>query len=108
MVGKLLSFGLTATLCVFWTVPVSGIKQLTNVEYLKENIGQLESWSQEAPFLDQFLATIAPILILILTMVILPKILERISKLEGPIAVSSLEISVFIKMSFFMVRVWIG
>ena len=103
MVGKLLSMGLTGTLCFFWTLPVTAINQLTNVESLRNEFPTLNEWFDAAPILEGSVAILAPILILLLTFVLLPKILERISRLEGPIAVSALEVSVFLKMALFMV-----
>jgi len=35
-IGELVSFILTAALCIFWTIPVSVVASLSNVEALTE------------------------------------------------------------------------
>jgi len=101
--GKLVSVGMTVGLCLFWTIPVSLIVSLTQVESLKDTITFLYKWVQRWPWIEELLALIAPLMLLILNSTILPLILRAICKLEYPVALSTLEASSFVKMTSFVV-----
>mmetsp|Transcript_20279 Transcript_20279/g.34620 ORF Transcript_20279/g.34620 Transcript_20279/m.34620 type:complete len:394 (+) Transcript_20279:1167-2348(+) len=101
-VGFMLSMGLSALLCVFWTVPVSFVSTLTEVDALKKSIPVLEQWIEDAPWLQPAIEQVAPLMLLFLNL-LLPYVLREISKLEGHIASSSLEASLFIKLAAFMI-----
>ena len=105
-IGKLISLGCTVALCLFWTLPVSFIASLTEVDTLKHNFSSIETLIGNAPWMEDLLALIAPILILTLTLVVLPEILQYISTFEGPISKSVLEATVFVKMAAFMVSIF--
>jgi hypothetical protein len=98
--GKLLSFTLTAVLCIFWTIPVAFIVTLTEVESLKKTLTFLEDWVEAWPALEGILAQLAP-LILIAIKELLPIILGIFSALEGPVSSSVLEASLFYKLAIF-------
>ena len=101
-VGTVISFSLTALLCLFWTIPVSFIASLTSVDSLSEQVPFLAKWIEKAPWLGDVLAVLAP-LILVVVNNILPTILEIFSGLEGPLGDGALSSSVFTKLSAFMV-----
>jgi hypothetical protein len=102
-IGRLASLGLTFLLCCFWTIPISFISSLTEVEGLKETWPGLESILAKNPWLQTLLEQIAPLLLLCLNG-ILPVILREISKFEGLIGSAQLEASLFVKMASFQVR----
>jgi len=92
-------FSLIYSLCV----TVSLIVSLTQVESLKDTITFLYKWVQRWPWIEELLALIAPLMLLILNSTILPLILRAICKLEYPVALSTLEASSFVKMTSFVV-----
>lgn len=100
--GKLLSVGLTALLCLVWTVPIAFIASLTEVQSLKGTVPFLAEWSEAWPPLDVVLAQLAP-LILILVKMLLPFLLGVFSKMEGPVSSSVLETSLFFKLAMFAI-----
>jgi hypothetical protein len=101
--GKLLSLTLTTTLCLLWTIPVSFVAALNDVDALQDLIPFLEDWIETAPWLSDVLAQLAPLLVVVL-IALLPTILLVITKLEGSISDSSEQASLFLKLSAFMVR----
>jgi hypothetical protein len=101
--GKLTSLGLSTLLCLFWTIPVSFIASLTEVNSLRASVAFINDMLNAAPWLEPVLAQLAPLLLMILN-AILPTILREFTKMEGHIASSAVEASLFIKMASFMVR----
>ena len=101
--GRLLSLAATVTLCLFWTVPVSFVSALTEVNSLKEKIPVLGQMVENNPSLEDFLALIAPLLLLILQDFLLPMFLQWFSGWEGHISISTLESAVFVKYAAFVV-----
>jgi hypothetical protein len=102
-VGNLTSLGLSTLLCFFWTIPVSFIASLTEVSSLRASVSFINDMLNAAPWLEPVLAQLAPLLLMTLN-AILPAILREFTKLEGHIASSAVEASLFIKMATFMVR----
>jgi len=100
--GKLLSLTLTTTLCLLWTIPVSFVAALNDVDALQDLIPFLEDWIETAPWLSDVLAQLAPLLVVVL-IALLPTILLVITKLEGSISDSSEQASLFLKLSAFMI-----
>jgi hypothetical protein len=100
--GSVLSFVASATLCFFWTIPVSFISSLTEVDSLKETLPFLEDLIEKNPWIEPALAQIAPLMLIILNL-LLPAFLGYFAKLEGHIASSSLEASLFVKLSVFQI-----
>jgi Calcium-dependent channel, 7TM region, putative phosphate/Late exocytosis, associated with Golgi transport/Cytosolic domain of 10TM putative phosphate transporter len=102
IMGKVISFALSATLCLFWTVPVSVISGFSEVDNLKSSIPFLAVMIEKQPWLEQALSQIAPLLLILLNLQ-LPLLLRKFATLEGYIASSSLEASLFLKLSVFMI-----
>ena len=101
--GRLLSLAATVVLCLFWTVPVSFISALTEVNSLKEKIPVVAEWVETYPRSEAILALIAPLLLLILQDVLLPEFLAWFAAWEGHISSSALEAAVFVKYAAFVV-----
>jgi hypothetical protein len=101
--GRLLSLAATTTLCFFWTIPIAFVSGLTEVSTLKEQFPFLGRWVEEYPRLENVLALVAPLLLLILQDVLLPEFLMKFAAWEGHIAASALEASVFVKYAAFVV-----
>lgn len=100
--GKLLSRVLTILICFFWTIPVAFISTLAEVESLTSLLPFLKSVMDTLPWIGAVLEQLAPLMI-ILVNELLPLILGECSKLEGPISSSVLEVSLFAKLTAFMV-----
>lgn len=101
-IGRLTSIGLTVLLCFFWTIPVSFIASLTEVDALRESVEFIDQMLTKAPWMQPILEQLAPLLLLCLN-AFLPVILREFSKLEGHIGSSLLEASLFTKIAGFMV-----
>lgn len=102
-VGKLASLGLSLALCLFWTIPVSFISSLTEVNSLRDSVAFIDNMLTKAPWLEPIFAQLAPLLLVTLN-AFLPVILREFTKLEGLIASSAVEASLFTKMAVFTVR----
>ena len=100
--GRLISFGISAALCVFWTVPVSFITSLTEVESLRKRFSTIDDWIENAPWVEAMLQQLSPILLWLL-MESIYIILDIVVKMEGHIGESVLEASLFAKLSAFHV-----
>ena len=100
--GRVVALALTIVLCLFWTVIVSFIVGLSEVESLTETFPFLESWLEKAPWLAMFLNQLKPLL-LVLIVGWLPPILTAFSKREGHIGEGSLQRSMFYKLSIFLI-----
>lgn len=100
--GRLLSLTATVVLCLFWTVPTSFISALTEVNSLKENVPVLGRWVEKYPSLEDGLALLAPLLLLILQDVLLPQFLAWFAAWEGHISSSITESAVFVKYAAFV------
>lgn len=101
-IGKLISLGLSGLLCLTWTVPISFISSLTEVESLRGSVPFIDNMLTKAPWMEVILQQLAPVLLLLLN-AILPVLLRFISTFEGHIAASALEASLFRKMAAFQV-----
>jgi hypothetical protein len=75
---------------------------LTSVEALSEQVPFLGVWIEKAPWLVDFLATLAPLLLIVVNS-LLPIILEFFSSLEGPVSGAVLSASTFTKLAAFMI-----
>jgi hypothetical protein len=102
-IGKLISLGLTGLLCLTWTIPVSFISSLTEVDSLRESVPFIDNMLTKAPWMEVILQQLATLLLLGLN-VFLPVILRFISTFEGHISGSMLEASLFQKVAAFQVR----
>ena len=103
--GRLLSLAATTLLCFFWTIPVAFVSGLTEVNALKKDVDFLADWVEKFPGLENLLAVVAPLLLLILQDVILPEFLMWFAAWEGHVASSALEASVFVKYAAFVVSI---
>lgn len=102
LLGQLLSFALSAVLCFFWTIPVSVISGFSEIDTLKTSIPFLARMVEAYPWLEAVLSQLAPLLLIGLNL-LLPNILREFAKVEGHIASSTLEASLFEKLSVFMI-----
>mmetsp|Transcript_53547 Transcript_53547/g.62574 ORF Transcript_53547/g.62574 Transcript_53547/m.62574 type:complete len:486 (-) Transcript_53547:214-1671(-) len=97
--GKLLALALTIMLCIFWTIPVTFVTSLTKVETLKKSLPFLDDTPQ---WVENGLKQVAP-LALIGLVALLPVILIRFARMEGHISETSLQASLFTKLSLFII-----
>lgn len=105
-VGNVLGQAFTVLLCVFWTIPVAFLSSLAEVSELKKLIPFLEHWVEKQPWIEQVLAQMKPLLVIVLK-AILPMILLSFAKLEGHIAETTLQASLFTKLAmFFIVQIF--
>ena len=102
--GKLAGMACTVMLCLFWTIPITFISNLSNISELTKTLPFLADWVVAAPWLVPVFAQLAPVMIILLNGM-LPVILGGFCKLEGPTSSSVLEASLFVKLASFMVSV---
>jgi calcium permeable stress-gated cation channel len=101
--GELISFFLTALLCVFWTIPVAFFASLSNVEALGELIPALGPVVENNPWFGQVLAQLAPF-ILVIFISLLPVFLLAFVGLEKHISIASYQHpSLFNKVAWFTI-----
>mmetsp|Transcript_12969 Transcript_12969/g.31598 ORF Transcript_12969/g.31598 Transcript_12969/m.31598 type:complete len:1086 (-) Transcript_12969:153-3410(-) len=101
--GGILALVATATLCLFWSIPVAFISSLTSVNSLKETLPRLGTLMERYPALEQLVAVLAPLFLLALNEGILPIILKYFSTWEGHISSPRLEASLFKKLAAFAI-----
>lgn len=94
----------TITLCFFWSIPMAFLSSLTQVSTLKEKLPRLGELIETLPWLESFLAVLAPLLLLALNEGVLPNILKWFATWEGLVGSPQLEASTFVKLSSFVVR----
>ena len=97
-----MSLGLTVTICLLWTIPMTFIASLSTVEGLREDIEFIDDLCRKLPFLVPVLEITAPLL-LVMVNSLLPVVLEAVTLLEGPISGAVIEASLFIKLAAFMI-----
>ena len=102
--GNLLSLSLTLFLCIIWTIPVSFISSLSQASELQKRLPFLADWIREAPWLPLLLAQLQPLLLVLLNSVVLKGLLRLFCRLEGHISSTKLNVSLFSKLSTFLVR----
>ncbi len=101
-IGFITAQVLTATLCVFWTIPVTFITSLAEVDSLKHAIPSLETAIENYPWIEPLLSQLNPILLVILK-VLIPIILAKFSAREGHVSQNALNASVLTKNAVFLV-----
>ena len=101
-VGEWVSIALTITLCLAWTLIVTFVASLGEVESLVEMLPFLKDALQNAPWLSMLLSQIKPLLLAILVSLLVP-ILTSFSMNEGHIATTTLAASVYKKLAIFLV-----
>jgi hypothetical protein len=82
------------------------LSSLTEVNSLKKKLPALGDAIEQNPWLENFLALIAPLLVLFLNETVLPTILKWFTTWEGHIASPALDVAVFGKLSAFTVSVF--
>ena len=101
--GELVSLVLTCTLCLFWTVPVSFVASLSNVDALTEMLPFLKWPVENYPWFSSLLALLAPLL-LVAFISLLPTILLVFVKFEKLIEIESYQHpSLFSKLAIFTI-----
>lgn len=100
--GKLISFGLTVTLCLLWTIPMGFISTLSSIEGLRGEFKAVDELLNKYTWLEPLFAQLAPLLIIVANEA-LKMILEMLSGLEGPISGAVVQAKLFTKLSSFMI-----
>jgi hypothetical protein len=100
--GKLISFALTVTLCLLWTIPMGFISTLSSIEGLRGEFKFIDDLLNKYEWLEPFFAQLAPLLIVVANE-LLKVILELLSGLEGPISGAVVQAKLFTKLSSFMI-----
>ena len=96
--GRLLSCAVTVLICLSWTFVVTFIVNVQHVgDWFKGREDAAPAW------LEQMLALLSPLLLLIFNSGLLPVILKAVSRLECPASGSLLEASAFWKMATFTI-----
>lgn len=93
---------LTLATCLFWTIPVSFLSSLSEVESLKDLIKGLDKALEKNSWLAPFLAQLKPLLLVVLT-ALLPTILTFYCKKEGHIGSDTLNASLLTKLAMFLI-----
>ena len=83
--GKLAALGMTAAMCLLWTIPMSFFASLSNASSVQTDFKWIEAIFKEYPLLVPITEQIAPFLVVFAHM-FLPSILGAISLFEGPIS----------------------
>ena len=106
--GILAAITASTVLCFFWSIPMAFVSSLTEVNSLKESLPTVGRWIEKNPWLETVFAQIAPMLLLFFNEVILPVVLKYFATWEGHISSAMLEASLFTKLGFFMVSLFVG
>ena len=101
-IGEWISVFLTTTLCLAWTLAVTFVASLGEVESLVEMLPFLKGALEAAPWLSMLLSQIKPLLLAILVSLLVP-ILTSFSRKEGHIGITTLAASVYKKLAIFLV-----
>ena len=101
--GQLGTFAITAVLLVAWTFPTVIVSNFGKIEELEGSIPFLEDLNNNLPMLQGILAQLSPLILVAMNVWILPEMFFHICKKEGHISQSSLEASVFFKVSIFTI-----
>jgi len=102
-VGELISFGLSISLCIFWTIPVAFVQTISNVKGLTGLLPFLKEPVENNEWVADLLAVLAP-LILLVFLSLLPHILLAIVKFERGIEIETFKHpSLFSKLAIFTI-----
>lgn len=102
LLGKLASILMTASLCLFWTVPTSFLASLSSSNAVREQLTILDQVFDKYPTLVVLIQQLAPLLLVLLNS-LLPVIFERVALIEGHISSGMVAESVYQKTAFFVV-----
>lgn len=100
--GGLASFGLSAVVCLFWTVPVAFVSSLSNVTALRQEVEFIDKLLTAAPWMGPVLEIFAPQLLILLN-AMLPVILLWATSFEGSVSGSINQASLFLKLAAFTI-----
>ena len=100
--GILISLGLTAVVCILWTIPTSFFASLSNASSVRQDVGWLDDLFNKYPGLAPVTEQLAPLLV-VTSNVLLEQILSTISWIEGPISSTAIQgkMSVIMMVFFF-------
>ena len=100
-IGRLVTLGIVFALRVAWTFPVAFIASLSKLDAVQNELPRIQSWVEEDPWLIEFFAVLAPLLLIVLNSC-LPTLLEWITLLEFPISQAQQISRQFPKLAAFM------
>jgi hypothetical protein len=100
--GNLVAFIITTILCLFWTVPVSFVASLSNLNTLREQFEFIDRALEAAPNLEPLFNLLAPQLLVILNS-LLPPFLKYVTTYEGAISGALVQASLLVKLAAFMI-----
>ncbi|CAB9519234.1 CSC1-like protein ERD4 [Seminavis robusta] len=100
--GRLMSFGLSSVICLFWTVPVSFVASLSSVKGLRQEVEAVDNLLNAVPALEPLFELLAPQLLVALNS-LLPMLLTSVTNFEGNISGSVNQASLFVKLAAFMI-----
>ena len=83
--GILTSLGMTATVCLLWTIPMSFFASLSNASSVRDDRKWLDDLFNEYPRLVPVTEQLGPLLVVVFN-ALLESILATISWFEGPIS----------------------
>lgn len=101
-IGYALAQVLTAATCLLYTIPVTFISSLAQVESLQKIIPGLERAIEKNPWLGALLGQLSPLLLVALTS-LLPSILRMFCKREGHVGENDVNASLLSKLSSLMI-----
>ncbi|KAL7535283.1 hypothetical protein ACHAWF_005124 [Thalassiosira exigua] len=102
-IGELISLALTIIVCIFWTVPVSFVASLSNVQKLTKVLPFLEYPVKNYEWFAELLALLAPLL-LVGFISLVPYILFAFIKFEGSVEIVTMQHpSLFSKLASFTI-----
>ncbi|TDH68696.1 hypothetical protein CCR75_005172 [Bremia lactucae] len=98
--GMLLSYLLSATIVLFWTIPTAFIASLATVESLRRALPLLNNAIDNYPMLQEIFEQIAP-LALVLLSALAPIVFNFLSGREGHPSKTEVRASLFTKLAYF-------
>ena len=101
--GRAAAIAASAVLCIFWSIPMTFISSLTELNSLKESLPKFGAWIDQRPAFERFLALTAPLILLFFNETLLPSILKYFATWEGHVSTALLEASLFVKLGCFMI-----
>jgi hypothetical protein len=100
---RLISAAATATVCLFWTIPVSFLVSLTQPVALVQYFPKAKSAFLAHPGLAGFLNQLGPLLLQLMNNVVLPELMKLFSRYEGVVGQSRILAAMATKMAAFEV-----
>jgi hypothetical protein len=97
-----MSIAVTTIICLFWTVPVTFVSSLSNIQVFREEVELVDKILKKAPALEPVFVVLAPQLLVLLN-ALLPIILQFATEYEGHISGSLVQASMFVKLAAFAI-----